>query len=151
MYQYIITFLALLVCTITDLKEKRIYRNVLFLYFFLGSLGYLTAVFGGDSAIFLEGDRCFWDFVIRFLPGIFCLILSGTTGEALGYGDGLLILICGLCIGAKRTVRVLACALIWSALILLFSCIRDKGKKKEYPFVPFLLAGYLIQLRGGFG
>lgn len=34
-------------------------------------------------------------------PGIFLLALGLVTRQAIGYGDGLMLLVCGLCLGGK--------------------------------------------------
>ncbi len=83
-------------------------------------------------------------FFLGLLPGAALLLLSKVTREALGMGDGLLMLVLGSFLGLGEALDVLLLALFFAALwagILLF--VRKKHKDYEFPFVPFLLAGYL--------
>ncbi len=78
------------------------------------------------------------------LPGAALLVLSRVTREALGLGDGLLVLVLGSFLGLNEALDVLLLALffaaVWAGILLL---IRKKHRDYEFPFVPFVLAGYL--------
>ena len=81
------------------------------------------------------------------LPGIFLLVLAKITREAVGYGDGLILLFIGLSLGFWECIGIFFIGLLGvflaAVLVALFF-----GRKKglEIPFIPFLLTG----LAGGY-
>ena len=82
--------------------------------------------------------------LISLIPGIIFLAISKATKESLGYGDGIIVLVMGSYIGISKLVGSLVLALIfaaiWSIVLLVFF---RKKKQEEFPFVPFVLLGYL--------
>ena len=109
----------------------------------LGGLGgVLYSLFGEDVSVISVG--------VAFLPGVIALILSYITGEQIGYGDGLLLLAMGGCMGLRQTIMVVGIALgatfvVSVALVLL----KKVGRTQKLPFVPFLLAGWIMAWGGG--
>lgn len=78
------------------------------------------------------------------LIGVFCLIVSKLTRQGFGYGDSLLILILGVFIGIWHIISVLLIAFLSSSVYSIFLLIiGKKGPKYSYPFIPFLVLGYL--------
>lgn len=81
------------------------------------------------------------------LPGAGLLLLGRITRQSIGYGDGLLLLICGLYLGGKE-----ACVLFVTGLLVLFPVslgllISGQAQRKtQLPFAPCLLAAYLLWL-----
>lgn len=84
------------------------------------------------------------------LPGLFFMMLAWITREAVGYGDGAVLLVCGVFLGLWDCLRVLLLGLFLSFPFSLFCvvCCRA-GRKKEIPFVPFLMAGYCFRILMG--
>lgn len=76
--------------------------------------------------------------------GVFFLGLSKITRENFGYGDSVLILILGVFLGLWNVLSVICIAFFLSAVyaVLLLALCRC-GKKRAFPFVPFLALGYL--------
>lgn len=101
-----------------------------------------------------------WDFtaslaekpvIIQHVGGIAVgaavIILSLVSGGIIGIGDGLVLCVAGIYIGGINTMRLLLTGLFLSslyALVLLF--MHRKRRKDTIPFIPFLLAAYLILL-----
>lgn len=78
------------------------------------------------------------------------MILSRVTGGSIGMGDGLLLLVTGIYLGAERNMALFFTGLLYAAFWSLGLIVLGKGKRKrEIPFVPFLLAGYITVLIGG--
>lgn len=93
---------------------------------------------GLESLRFLAG---------AMLPGGILLIIAKITRQAVGYGDGILLTVCGLCLGGKIAVLLFVTGL-WLlfpvSMVLLLS--GRAGRRDELPFAPFLLAAYLLWL-----
>ena len=81
------------------------------------------------------------------LPGCVLLLIGKITRQEIGYGDGILLLVCGLCLGGKETIFLFVSGLFLMfpiSLVLLLSGHTDR--RAELPFAPFLLASYLFWL-----
>lgn len=81
------------------------------------------------------------------LPGIFLMAEAWITRQAVGYGDGLALCVCGLFAGMEGSLGIFINALFLSALGGIYClAVFKSGRKKEIPFVPCLLGGYVIWL-----
>ena len=100
-----------------------------------GILGFVRACFCELLSIEWFATACI---------GAFVLALSVLSKGAVGMGDGFLLLALGtvLSFGELLTSFLLGllCCSIWG-IILLF--LPGNGKRKEVPFVPFLMLGYI--------
>lgn len=152
MYFRVLSLLTLGVCSYTDIKCRRIYKKILILYGLLILDGKIYEIFAqlltdNHDEVLL---KLFGGIVLGMLPGLACLFLSRISGEALGYGDSLLILICGSALGLAECIYVLSAAFFLSgiaALLLFF--FKRKSRKYEIPFVPFLFLGVLLLTAAG--
>ena len=84
--------------------------------------------------------------------GALICVAAKLTGDSIGMGDGLLALLTGLYMGGDFTFLCICFAFLFSALAALYLIIfKKKGKKDSLPFVPFMLAGYIMTnwLQGG--
>ena len=87
------------------------------------------------------------DIVSGAAVGVLALILARVTGEAIGAGDGAILVVSGIVLGFWRALGLLMTALLISGAVALFLLvIKRKGRKYRLPFIPFLLAAYLLQL-----
>lgn len=140
MYQYILTGAALGISMITDLKWHRVYKSVAVSYLILAILGH--AIGGTASPM---------EIVIGVIPGIFFFAVSWVSRQSLGYGDSLLITICGASLGFWPCIWTAFTAFFWSGIwALVLYRLRRENRRKEFPFVPFLFLGFVIQWAGGF-
>lgn len=79
------------------------------------------------------------------LGGVLVLI-SFLSGQEIGYGDGLMFAAAGAFLGFARNLT-----LMLSSFLLVFVCagvllILKKKRRFRIPFVPFMLAGFLLIL-----
>ncbi|MDU6266067.1 MAG: prepilin peptidase [Anaerocolumna aminovalerica] len=133
---YTILFLWLLLCSIQDIKKKKI--NI-----------YL--ILAGLAGFFVLLISMTWNGEFNFLfclggmsLGLILLCLSFITKGQIGTGDGLIVCITGLCLGFSRNAMLLAVSLLASAIFsIVLLTFKLAGRKKTIPFVPFLLIGYL--------
>ena len=135
MYQKVVTGIFLLLCTYTDLKDRCVYQRTAAAAAALVCAGHLVS-----------GNLDLMALLLSLLPGACCLLLSFLTREQLGYGDSLVILVCGLSLGAERITELLMTGLFLAALWASGLCVFKKAdRKKEIPLMPFLTAAFLIQ------
>ena len=91
-----------------------------------------------------------WSLVKALLPGAM-LLLAAAAGKA-GCADGLILMALGIAEGYPRSLFVcmigLALAALMSGILLLAKKVRRTTK---IPFVPFLEAGWLMAVWGGWG
>lgn len=81
------------------------------------------------------------------VPGMILMAMSKATGESIGYGDGMSVLLCGMVLGLERACAMFLIALLLTTPYSLGKVIFKKaGKKEEIAFLPFLLAAYLLLL-----
>lgn len=133
MWVEFVLLLFLAVCAVFDGLYKQIPLIIVW-------LGMLTAVclqiYGamGETGIFMAA--------FSLIPGAGFLLLSFFTREKVGYGDGWVLLMIGLFLGAYRCFLVLLAGLLAesvAAIVLL--ALRKIQRDREIPFSPFLLLG----------
>lgn len=94
---------------------------------------------------FYASDLKLKELLISLTPGIGFLIISFSTSEKLGLGDGLTIISLGLLCGVWDTLTTLIYASLSSGVVALF-LIAFKKKNRNYamPYLPFLLCGLVL-------
>ena len=126
----ILTFLG-----INSWKDIQTREVSLLTIWIFGIVGLVRACFYGSVSMEWAATACVGGAVI---------LLSIFSKGAVGMGDGFLLLALGtvLSFGELLTSFLLGllCCSFW-VIILLF--LPGNGKKKEVPFVPFLLLGYI--------
>lgn len=118
---------------VSDIKTKKI------LVWSAGVFGIFGIAYGLTTK-----DLTLSQALIALLPGIIFLLISKVTNESMGYGDGIIVLVMGIYISIQKLIGSLVLALIFAAIwsIVLVVFFRKK-KQEEFPFVPFVLLGYL--------
>ncbi len=75
------------------------------------------------------------------------LMLALVSREAVGAGDGMILIVAGIILGFWGVLELLMTALLLTGIAALFLLVvKRKGRAYRLPFVPFLLAAYLLQL-----
>lgn len=125
----------LIVCSITDLKNKTIYRSI--------CIAFLLACMLVKILLYQEGLKLV---LLGITPGIFLYFLSIFTDEAIGKGDAWIFVIIGIVVGFINSVVLLilslGCVVIFSIPLL----IKHKNLKIKVPFSPFVLFSFVIFL-----
>lgn len=84
---------------------------------------------------------------IDMLPGIMFLLISWTTNEKIGYGDGMMILIIGLIMHSQLCITAVAIGLVISSMFSVIMIFTKKmNLRTRIPFIPFLTIGVGISL-----
>lgn len=129
-----IVCLFLVICSVPDIRKKELPLSVVITALAFAA-GYAAWQVG-------KGGRSLAEAGISLLPGVFFLIMAFCTKEKVGYGDGMLLLISGLCLGFYQCFFGLCIALCCSSvtsivLLALHRAERDSG----IAFAPFLAVG----------
>lgn len=156
MLQYWLTGSVFLVCMITDIRHRVICKKVVGAYIVLAVLGQVLS-----GIALLEGNLAIDEKVVQVamtslggiltgvIPGCIGLLLAWMTREAFGYGDAFLILGCGISLGLAECMELVVWAFffsgIWSLVLLVW---RRADRKREIPFVPFLMIGFVMTVLG---
>lgn len=134
MYQSVLTGAALGYHAAMDLKYKAVCSRGLFVYFLLVVGGHMM----GST---LTAEKL----LTGVVPGCICMLVSWLSREAFGYGDSILILICGISLGVAVCTTVVFLAFLgaglWAAALVV---IKKTDRRCEIPFIPFLLMGYAL-------
>jgi leader peptidase (prepilin peptidase)/N-methyltransferase len=81
------------------------------------------------------------------MPGALFIIIAFLTKQALGYGDGAVILLLGLLLEFNVIITFIMLALLFSAIVSLFILLFKKGNvQTRLPFMPFLLSAWGVLL-----
>jgi len=79
------------------------------------------------------------------LTGVAVLLAAKFTRQAVGYGDGAVILFLGMCLGWRKSLSVLLMTLLMiSAAGILMLGFGKIHKKTRWPMVPWLLLSSVI-------
>lgn len=142
----VIVSIFLAIGTVWDIKKHNLPGKYLLVWSVVNIL-YLCvmSMIDGNNVLFMQA---LWG----VLPGIVCLFLAYVSGEQIGYGDGLVLVLTGTLLGVEI---VLAIVLVALSILICFSMIllvtKKARRKTQIPFLPFLLLGEIfISLFGRF-
>ncbi len=77
--------------------------------------------------------------LLAVLPGIVLLFIAWATGETIGFGDGMSVLLLGGMTGFRNCIWVLCISLmLLSAIAVLLLALKKAGRKTKIPYLPFL-------------
>lgn len=127
---------VLAVSAYRDWREKQIYLYLPVGALILGLIWHLVCQ-----------ERALEDMLLGAVVGLVMLIIGKVTGEAIGIGDGMMLVVSGVFLGFWGNMCLLMTALLLVGCVaLLLIVIGKKGKDYRLPFLPFLLVAYLLQL-----
>ena len=82
------------------------------------------------------------ELMASLMPGAALLLVSLVAREAVGYGDGLLLLVAGPLFGWQKMWLCIPAALLLTTLVsVVLLAWKKADRKTKIPFVPFLAAG----------
>lgn len=136
MVQSIVLLGTLTLAAYRDFKEQNVY-----LYRML-----LSAAAGIFLHIWYQSPAL-PDMLAGAAIGVVLMLIACLTGESVGMGDGLALMVSGIFLGFWGNLELLLMALFFAGAAALFLLIvKKKGRKYRLPFLPFLAVAYLIQL-----
>lgn len=125
-------------CSVQDIREKEISLWKLQIYGFLILGIFLSRFFIQKNSLFSLLEKG----IFGLIPGLLFLFLAKASKEAVGYGDGIILLFIGISIGFWQCLGVLFTALLGIFLAATMILILAGRKKNvRIPFLPFLLTG----------
>lgn len=129
--KWILHMVMLGICSAEDYREKRISSWKLLLYaglvFLYGIWEYSTQ---GE-----EHGRWILSSILGSIPGAFLLITGKISQEAVGYGDGLAVLLIGISMGFWEALGILFTASVGACFVSLYLILRRKcGRKRQIAF-----------------
>lgn len=130
---YILEILFLTVETIKDIKTQTLDLWELLIFF---AAGFIVRIFWIHEDV--------WNIFPAMSIGIIMLGISFLSGEAMGYGDGMVVLVTGVLCGMRITI-VTVCIAFFIMCVLAVCLLIKNGfyYKAKVPFVPCILAGFL--------
>ena len=138
MWKLALTVLWLIAMSIFDLFEKRVPVWLL-------AAGGIPAIVSAMYA-YMKGAGSISQILFGMLPGVLLLVVAAVTRKA-GWADGIVLLIMGLLTGLWECIACFMVSLIvMSAVALPLLALRKVGKNATLPYIPFLCAGYLIEI-----
>ncbi|MBQ7954723.1 MAG: hypothetical protein IJ282_03150 [Lachnospiraceae bacterium] len=103
----------------------------------------------GGIIAFCEGMSC-QEFLGAMLPGVIMVFVGFVSGEKVGYGDGMILMVLGLMEGGKMCVWDMGVGVLMAAVLGMGLLVFKKARSDaRIPFVPFLLAAHTIQFWAG--
>ncbi len=131
----LILFIMLIICSISDIKEKKVYGSILLCLFIIIALYLLFNKHIGINNIVGLGF------------GLALSIIGKITKGKLGVGDGFMLSIIGFGIGFLNQLYIFLISLILIVIFSLFLIILKKiNIKDSLPLAPFLLIGFIIKI-----
>lgn len=131
----IITLIMLIVCTISDIRERQINLTVILVSIIIALIyrGYVGSAWKG-----LE------ELIFRFVPGLIMLVISLLRKKLIGQGDAIMVLATGYILGGEYNLILLMGGTLGSSLYsLVMICLKKTKLGDSLPFAPFMLCGLL--------
>lgn len=131
-----VSIIGLTVCSITDIRSRKIYIMPCF----------IMIVFGIFVNFIIQGND--WK---EFIPGIgiglLLLLIASIKSSGIGKGDGLVVFALGCMVKGDKVFQIVFLSFLFVIIFGGLGAIRKKIKlKSELPFVPFLFAGEITVL-----
>ena len=84
--------------------------------------------------------------LLSLIPGLCSCGVSRITGEVIGYGDGIVLMVMAFFLPIKQEISILMSAFIIAGIMaLVFLFFLKKTGNYRIPFIPFLFVGFLIE------
>lgn len=121
------------ICSITDVRRQSIHSIMVMGFGIAGVMIHLC-----------QQQMTVYSLVAGAAIGVLVMLLSAALKGMVGIGDGLVLTVSGIYLGAARNMRLLCGGLLLTAIYGLVLLVFFKKKKNDtVPFVPFLLLSYI--------
>lgn len=133
---YIVVGIGLLICTITDIRSKKIYLGVVI------PVSLICMILN-----LITGQLNLLEIICLIVTGVLFVLIAVISGGQLGLGDVCIYIMTGIGIGSIKNIYLIFISFMIAALgaaYLMF--IKKKGRKYRMPLAPYVMAGYIIYL-----
>jgi len=143
--QFICTLSGLIICTYTDIRERKIYLVALIIMAIEALVVNVYRILIVWNANFHMASDI-WNYLAGPLLVFSVLVaISIITNESIGMGDVYMIGVVCLQTGITVAVKILGIAVIITGIAATISLlVCGYQKNKSFPFAPFMLLGLLI-------
>lgn len=129
--------------TCQDIKKKKINNTYLITGGILGGIFNIVKI--GEGKFFFD------QWLMALLPGVVFLIFAKMTGEKIGLGDGMVLLVLGNFCNIGEVCIILQAALMFLIIVsTVLWCSRKVSVDYRIPFLPFLWISHTILWRLGY-
>ena len=123
-------------CSLRDVKYKSLQTGILLL---CASIGIWLHLYFARLPLM--------DMIGGMAVGVVLYLCAHFSGEKIGKGDALLVMVCGIFLGLWETLLLLWLSLLLASIFgICVMKLKGRGRGVEMPFVPFLLLGYVLCL-----
>lgn len=130
------TVVLLMICAVTDIKERKVYTPLCFVNSISALIIHLVT-----------GDLLWTKIFLGMIVGAVFYLISVFTKESVGKGDSIVIFTLGCIAGAEKLLLILLWAFILCTVVSLIGiALRKLSLKARVPFIPFVLAGEIVTL-----
>ena len=126
-------YLYLIICSITDIKTRKINLKICIIFFLLG-LFINMFIIKCDIQILLY----------NLIPGILLLFISILTKGASGCGDAVIFIIMSFYLSSVSTFIIWFMSLSAASLFSIILIIKKFSRKYALPFAPFITFGFTL-------
>lgn len=132
---YVIVFIYLLSMAVYDLKKKEIHLPL--------SAAVAVILFTRQLFLIAGGKSPAADAFLGIGVGVALIVVSIVSRGAIGIGDGILFMICGLLLGIYENSVLLFLSLVLTAFVSgMLLIIRRAERTDTLPFAPFVFVGF---------
>lgn len=132
MVEKICVGLLISICSITDVRNKKISIRILCIFAVIALL-----------LMVIQPSMPLINYFCGAGVGLLIWIISRYSKESIGRGDAYLIMVTGLFLGALVNLYLILGATLICMIYSIVLLMRKYRKEYEIPFVPFLLVSYM--------
>ena len=133
---YIITFILLIYESIVDIRQMKIDVRAAIIVFIFDIVVGLTCY-----------GRHIESMAIGAIVGGLLIFLAWVSRQRIGYGDGIIFVVIGICMEPLELIGILWCSTLLAGIYGMIKIIVcKKGRDYKLPLIPFVTAAYAAML-----
>jgi len=130
-----VLYIYLMMCTVSDIKTKKISLKLSLVFLFLGLFIYM---------FFIKADAII--LLYNLIPGICLFLVSLFTKGAVGCGDAVILMVMSFYMPSASILIILFLSLLAASVVSVRLIMKKYSRKYTLPFAPFITLGYTIFL-----
>ena len=136
MIVYILVILMLIYESVIDIKKKYIHIWPVVAAGIMGAM-LNVGIYGAKVSDIIGGAAV----------GGVLLLMAFISHQQIGYGDAVVFLVLGVCLGPVRVLWVLWISMLAAGIVGIVGILRKKhGWRSQLSYIPFVTAGYFVLL-----